>query len=94
VAKKNEAGQPALIYTLCNRIIYRMKITALLPDQLVSQVKTYAKGKTLTESLTIALQEWLQLKKVTKLNQQIEKKPLEFEKGFTAEKVRTLNRRS
>ena len=71
-----------------------MKVTALLPDQLVSQVKTYAKGKTLTESLTIALQEWLQLKKVAKLNQQVEKKPLEFEKGFTAEKVRTLSRRS
>lgn len=70
-----------------------MKVTALLPDQLVSQIKRYAKGKTLTESLTIALQEWLQLKKVTKLNQQIEHNPLEFERGFSAEKVRGLNRR-
>lgn len=74
--------------------MYRMKVTALLPDQLVSQIKTHANGKTLTESLTIALQEWLQLKKIAKLNQQIEKKPLEFEKGFTAGKVRALNRRS
>ena len=71
----------------------RMKVTALLSDQLISQVKTYAKGKTLTESLTIALQQWLQLKKVTKLNQQVMHNPLEFEKGFSAEKVRGLNRR-
>ena len=84
----------ALTDTLYHRIINRMKVTALLPDQLVSQVKSYAKGKTLTESLTIALQEWLQLKKVAKLNQQVEKRPLEFGKGFTAEKVRTVNRRS
>ncbi|WP_447969772.1 DUF2191 domain-containing protein [Nitrospira sp. M1] len=71
-----------------------MKVTTFLPDQLVSEVKIHAKGKTLTESLTIALQEWLQQKKIAKLNQQIEKKPLEFEKGFTAEKVRSLNRQS
>jgi len=53
----------------------------------------YAKGKTFTESLTIALQEWLQLKKVAKLNQQVAHKPLEFSKDFNATKIRTLNRR-
>lgn len=71
-----------------------MKITALIPDQLISQVKMYAKGKTLTESLTIALQEWLQLKKLTSLNRQVKNQPLEFEKHFSAKKVRGLNRRS
>jgi len=69
-----------------------MKVTALLPDQLVSQVKTYANGKTLTESLTIALREWLQLKKIAKLNQDVKGRPLEFEKGFTAATVRRLSR--
>ena len=82
-----------MTYTLHDRIIYRMKITALLSDQLVSQIKTHAKGKTFTESLTIALQEWLQLKKVAKLNQQVANKPLEFSKDFNATKIRTLNRR-
>lgn len=71
-----------------------MKVTALIPDQLISQVKTYAKGKTLTESLIIALQEWLQLKEIANLNQQVKNQPLEFEKHFSAAKVRSLNRRS
>jgi len=71
-----------------------MKVTALLPDQLVSQVRMYAKGKTLTESLIIALREWLQLKKIAKLNQDLKGRPLEFEKGFSAAKVRSLSRKS
>lgn len=71
-----------------------MKVTALLPNHLVLQVKAHAKGETLTESLTIALQEWVQLKMVARLNRQVQKHPLGFQKGFTAGKVRTLNRRS
>ncbi len=71
-----------------------MKVTALLPDQLVSQVKAHAKGKTLTESLTIALREWLQLKKIAQLNQDVKDRPLEFQKGFSSAKVRGLSRKS
>ncbi|GAG78241.1 unnamed protein product [marine sediment metagenome] len=37
----------------------RMKVTAIISDNLISEVKKYAKGKNLTESLTIALKEWL-----------------------------------
>jgi len=71
-----------------------MKVTALLPDQLISEIKTYAKGKTLTESLTIALEEWLQLKKIVMLNKQVQNKPLEFQKDFNATTVRNLSRRT
>jgi len=83
-----------LTYTLYDRIVYRMKVTALLPDQLISEIKTYAKGKTLTESLTIALEEWLQLKKIVMLNKQVQNKPLEFQKDFNATTVRNLSRRT
>ncbi len=75
-------------------MVYRMKVTALLPDQLISEIKTYAKGKTLTESLTIALEEWLQLKKIVMLNKQVQNKPLEFQKDFNATTVRNLSRRT
>lgn len=70
-----------------------MKVTALIPDKLIQEVSEEAKGRTLTESLMIALQEWIALRKIGSLNQQIKAKPLEFQKGFTAEKVRVLNRK-
>lgn len=47
-----------------DRMVYRMKVTALLPDQLIEEVKAHAKGQMLTESLTLALEEWLRLKKI------------------------------
>ena len=75
-------------------MIGRMKVTALLPDQLIEDVKAHAKGQTLTESLTLALEEWLRLKKIAQLNAQVQKQPLEFAKGFSATRTRTLNRQS
>jgi hypothetical protein len=71
-----------------------MKVTALLPDQLISEIKTHAKGKTLTESLTIALEEWLQHKKIVMLNKQVQNTPLEFQKDFNATTARNLSRRT
>jgi hypothetical protein len=71
-----------------------MKVTALLPDQLIEDVKAHAKGQTLTESLTLALEEWIRMKKISHLNEQVQKQPLEFSKGFSSARTRTLNRRS
>jgi hypothetical protein len=84
----------ALHNTIVNRIMYRMKVTALLPDQLIEEVKAHAKGRTLTESLTLALEEWLRLKKIAQLNEQVHQQPLQFSKGFSAARTRNLNRRS
>lgn len=71
-----------------------MKVTAILPDRLVKDVNKLAGGKTLTESLTIALQDWSDLQKVKKLNEQIRERPLEFNTGFSAAAVRKLNRKA
>lgn len=70
-----------------------MKVTALLPDQLINDLNDIAKGKNLTESLTIALKEWVSMKKLLKLNKKVQKQPLEFVEGFSASKIRTLNRK-
>jgi len=70
-----------------------MKVTALIPDELVNEVKYYSGGKNITDSLMVALQEWISLKKIKELNQQIDRKPLEFKKGFSSGKIRKLNRR-
>jgi hypothetical protein len=56
-------------------------------------VKKLTKGKNITESVTIALKEWLALKKVKELNQVISKEPLEFDVDFSAERARETNRR-
>jgi hypothetical protein len=82
-----------LTNTIFVRIIYRMKVTALIPDELVNEVKHYSSGKNITDSLIIALQEWISLKKIIELNQKISNNPLEFRKNFSAEEVRELNRR-
>jgi hypothetical protein len=71
-----------------------MKVTAILPDRLVKDVNKLAGGKTLTESLTIALQDWSDLQKVKELNEQIRERPLEFNTGFSAATVRKLNRKA
>jgi hypothetical protein len=69
-----------------------MKITALIPDKLVQDVKKLANGKNLTESLTIALREWTAQQKIKRLNTRIAKKPLSFYKDFSAAKIRSINR--
>jgi hypothetical protein len=70
-----------------------MKVTALIPDKLVNDVKHFAGGKNLTESLITALEEWLSLKKIHALNDEVSKNPLQFSKDFSASKVREANRK-
>jgi len=70
-----------------------MKVTALISDNLISELKKYAKGKNLTESLTIAVKEWLDLKRIKELNDFVKETPLEFSDNFSAGKIREINRR-
>jgi hypothetical protein len=71
-----------------------MKVTAIIPDAMVAEVKTLAHGKNITESLITALDEWIKLKRLQGLNEMIMKKPLRFKDGFSALSVRELNRKS
>lgn len=68
-----------------------MKVTAILPDDMVSDVQEFTGGKNITDSLLKALNDWLYNKRIEKLNSSIKKNPIEFVEGFTAEKIRTLN---
>jgi hypothetical protein len=80
--------------TIVDRIIDRMKVTAIIPDALVSEVQRLAGRKNLTESIIAALTEWAALQKIRELNRRVEKQPLRFQPGFTAAGVRELNRRA
>ena len=70
-----------------------MKVTAIIPKDLIEEVKKYSKGKNITDSLKIALREWLEIKRITELNESIAKKPLKFADGISAEKIRSINRK-
>jgi hypothetical protein len=70
-----------------------MKVTAIIPDKLIQDVKTLTKGKNITESLTIALKEWISIQKINNLNKEVYLKPLFFSENYSADKVRNLNRK-
>ncbi len=74
------------------RIVAIMKITALIPDNLIEEVKEYTKGKNITESLIKALSEWIKMQKIRKLNKTVSKTPLKFRKNFSPQKTRIINR--
>lgn len=69
-----------------------MKVTTILPDDLVKDIRNITKGKTLTESLIKALSEWISMQKIRNLNSKIEMHPLKFRSDFKAQKARELNR--
>jgi len=68
-----------------------MKVTAIIKDDLILEVRKYAKGKNLTDSLTIALKEWIALKRIKELNKIVSDSPVEFQKDFRALDIRNLN---
>ncbi|MDD5658908.1 MAG: DUF2191 domain-containing protein [Actinomycetota bacterium] len=70
-----------------------MKITALISDKLISELRKYAGGKTLTDSLETAIKEWVDLKRIRELNEYIKESPLEFSPDYSSEKIREINRK-
>jgi len=65
-----------------------MKVTAIIPDEIISDVQEYTKGKNITDSIIKALSDWLYIKRIQKLNNEVRKDPLQFADGFNAEIVR------
>lgn len=71
-----------------------MKVTALLPDDIIEEVKKLSGGKNITDSILIALKDYIGRQRLRKAVQKVKDKPLRFKDGFTAEKARKLNRES
>ena len=70
-----------------------MKVTAIIPDEILADVQEYTEGKNITESLIKALSDWLYIKRIQKLNQELKKEPLQFSEGFSSEYIRKLSNR-
>ena len=69
-----------------------MKVTAIIPDDLMKDVQEFSEGKNITDSLIKALTDWLYTKRIQKLNAELKKNPLEFNGGFSAESIRERER--
>ena len=72
---------------------YIMKVTAIIPDEIIKDVKRFTDGKNITDSLVKALNDWLYQKRIDTLNEKLNHKPIQFTDGFSAEGIRNLNHR-
>jgi hypothetical protein len=79
----------SLLYKLKNL----MKVTAIIPDELVKDLKRITKGTNINESIIIALQSFAAKQKLLEVMEKVRKEPLVFQEGFTAAKVRKTNRK-
>jgi hypothetical protein len=70
-----------------------MKVTALINDDLVNNVVKLSKGKNITEGLVIALEDYVYRKRIEQLINEVDKDPIQFQDGFSAESIRNLNRK-
>lgn len=58
----------------------------------MSEVKDLTQAKNTTESLISALTEWVAIQRLKQLNEQVANNPLSFKEGFSAERIREVNR--
>ena len=86
---ENMSMKKRLIYTIAYRILYLMKVTAIIADDLINSVKTYTHSSTITEAITIALKEWIDIHNIRELNKQIKQNPVNIN---NAPNIRKINR--
>jgi len=67
-----------------------MKVTAIIDDKTIKDAMKYSKATTVTETLRIALNEYIRLQKLKSLNRTIKNSPINF--NYTAEELRSMNR--
>ena len=71
-----------------------MKVTAIIPNEIIEETRRLSGGKNITEALVIALTDWNARRKFEALTEEIRKKPLRFQAGFSASRARAFGRRS
>ena len=67
-----------------------MKVSAIIPDDLVKEAQVLSKAKTITDTLIIALSSYVSLQKLKEMGEEIKRNPLKFE--YSAHEIRELNR--
>lgn len=67
-----------------------MKVTAIIDDTIIKDAMKYSRASTVTETLKVALNEYVRLQKLKDLSKLIKKEPVQF--NLSAEEIRNLNR--
>jgi hypothetical protein len=67
-----------------------MKVTAIIADDLVNDVKAYTRSSTVTEAITIALKDWVGMYNIRELNRHIAQNPICIDNG---QQIREINRK-
>jgi hypothetical protein len=68
-----------------------MKVTAIIPDELVKETQALSNAKNITEAMIVALNSYISLEKLKAMGEAINKNPLQFK--YSAEEIRDLNRK-
>jgi len=66
-----------------------MKVTAIIADDLVNSVKAYTQSSTVTEAITIALKDWVDIYNIKELNKKVKQNPINIADG---QNIREINR--
>ncbi len=66
-----------------------MKITALIPDEMIKEAMEFSKTSTVTDALKTALAHYIAIEKIKQASKSIVSEPLEF--YYTAEQLRSKN---
>ncbi len=67
-----------------------MKVTANIPDEIVDDVQKYTGGQNITDSIITALKEWLYVKRIKSLNEELARNPLCFRDTFSTDEIRSF----
>ena len=70
-----------------------MQVTAIIPDEIISDVQKFTEGRNITDSLIKALNDWLYAKRIENLHKELSKNPVQFKEGYSAESIRKRNNR-
>jgi hypothetical protein len=71
-----------------------MKVTAIISDKLIDKVKKLTGGSTITESIIIALEDFIRRRRLIRTIQKIKRQPLSFRKNYSSDQTRKLNRKA
>jgi len=67
-----------------------MKVTAIIADDLISNVKQFTNSSTVTEAITIALRDWVDIYNIKELNKKISQNPIFINNGQNIRKINRL----
>ena len=66
-----------------------MKITALIPEEMIKEEMELSRAATITDALKTALAQYIAIEKIKRASESLVSEPLEF--YYTAEQLRSKN---